>query len=67
MISPGIYKHYKGGRYKVLCSALDKDNDVVMVVYESVLFGTIYVRPLEEFTGFVVQEGNRIPRYVKEN
>jgi hypothetical protein len=65
MISTGLYKHYKGGTYKVHFTALDKDNDVIMVVYESVVHGSIYVRPLSEFTGYIVHEGNRIPRYVK--
>lgn len=65
MIATGLYKHYKGGVYKVHFTALDKDNDVVMVVYENTVHGTIYVRPLEEFTGFVVHEGNRIPRYAR--
>jgi len=65
MISPGIYKHYKGGMYKVHFTAHYKDEDIIMVIYESVVHGTLYVRPLEEFTSYVVEDGNRVPRYVR--
>ncbi len=65
MITPGLYRHYKGGVYKVHFTALDKDRDEIMVVYESAVHGTLYVRPLEEFTGLVVHENNRVPRYAK--
>jgi len=42
-----------------------KDEDIIMVIYESVVHGTLYVRPLEEFTSYVVEDGNRVPRYVR--
>lgn len=66
MIAPGIYKHYKGGEYKVLFTALDKDANEIMVVYESVIYGTYYVRSLADFTDVVEVNGLEVPRYVKQ-
>ena len=41
-----IYSHYKGGRYEVMSLATHTETNEVMVVYRSILFGTVYVRPL---------------------
>lgn len=41
------YKHYKGGTYEVITLATHTESGDVMVVYKSLLFGSIYVRPLE--------------------
>lgn len=42
----GVYCHYKGGMYKVLTLATHTETQEPMVVYQSLLFGSIYVRPL---------------------
>lgn len=51
------YVHYKGGVYKVRHLALDTTEEhpyaKPVVVYQSVEFGTYYVRPVEEFMGKV--------------
>lgn len=44
-----VYKHYKGGLYKVISLALDANTKEEMVIYCSTLFGTTYVRPLKEW------------------
>lgn len=41
------YKHYKGGLYSVITMATHTETNEPMVVYKSLLFGSIYVRPLE--------------------
>lgn len=41
-----FYRHYKGGTYQVISLANHTETDEVMVVYKSINFGTIYVRPL---------------------
>lgn len=41
-----IYTHYKGGKYKVLTLAKHTETGEDMVVYQSLLFGSVYVRPL---------------------
>lgn len=40
------YKHYKGGLYDVISLATHTETEEIMVVYKSVHFGSIYVRPL---------------------
>jgi hypothetical protein len=40
------YYHYKGGVYEVLSLAKHTETNEDMVVYKSLLFGSIYVRPL---------------------
>jgi len=47
---PGsLYKHYKGGIYEVLTLATHTETNEPMVVYQSMLFGSIYARPLSEW------------------
>ena len=41
-----FYRHYKGGTYQVISLANHTETDEIMVVYKSINFGTIYVRPL---------------------
>ena len=38
------YKHYKGGTYEVITLATHTETNEAMVVYKSLLFGSIYVR-----------------------
>lgn len=46
----GIYKHFKGGIYRVLNVAMDSGNPKVkVVVYESLEDRKIWVRKIEEF------------------
>lgn len=47
-IMPGdIYRHYKGGKYKVITLANHSETQEPMVVYQSLSFGSTHVRPLE--------------------
>jgi hypothetical protein len=46
-MTPGIYKHYKGGRYQALMVAqLSEDRGCLVVVYRSLSTGDTWVRPL---------------------
>lgn len=51
------YRHFKGKEYKVLCIALDSDNNDEVVVYEA-LYGRhlIWTMPYELFTSKVDPE-----------
>ena len=45
-----IYKHYKGGKYKILISeAKDCDSLKNVVIYKNIETGIIYTRPVDEF------------------
>jgi len=44
-----LYKHYKGGIYKVLFMAKGSKEDEPTVVYKSVTWGSRHTRPLEEW------------------
>ena len=61
----GIYRHFKGGEYKVLEIARNSnDPKKLMVIYETLYhgeypIGTVWVRPLDEFTGY--KDG--VPRF----
>jgi hypothetical protein len=41
------YKHYKGGTYEVITLATHTETGEKLVVYKSINFGSIYVRPLD--------------------
>ena len=56
MIKPGRYRHYKGGIYKVLFTALDSATNSPVVVYLNELHGTLYTRPLSEFISNILTE-----------
>jgi hypothetical protein len=54
---PGeTYQHYKGGIYEVVCLANNTDTDESLVIYKSLSFGSIYARPLKEWSDNVEME-----------
>lgn len=67
-IQPGIYRHYKGGRYRVLGIARHSETEEPLVVYQA-LYGEhgFWVRPAAMFTETVEVEGHRVPRFAFEN
>jgi hypothetical protein len=45
---PGqVYKHYKGGIYEIISMAVHTETGERLVVYKSLNFGSVYVRPYE--------------------
>lgn len=67
-----VYQHYKGAEklYEVIAIARNADNPnnlevVYMSLYEDSKYpkGTIWTRSLEEFVGFVMQDGTKIKRF----
>jgi hypothetical protein len=44
-IRPGIYRHYKGGRYRVLFTAVHTEAREVLVIYQDVVSGLHWARP----------------------
>ena len=63
-IKPGIYRHFKGNRYKVLYMAKHSETMEEMVVYQA-LYGEmgIWVRPAAMFCETVTREGRTFPRF----
>ena len=49
----GVYHHFKGNDYRVLCIATDSTNLNKVVVYKSLKDGEVWVRPYEEFNSLV--------------
>lgn len=45
---PGeIYKHYKGGTYEIISMATHTETSEKFVVYKSINFGSVYIRPYD--------------------
>ncbi len=63
-IKPGIYKHYKNNKYKVVCEATHSETEEKMVVYQC-LYGDfdMWVRPKSMFTELVEVNGSKVPRF----
>jgi len=60
----GKYTHYKGGKYEVMTMATDTETGEAMVVYKSLLFGSIFVRPLKIWSEKVtLKDGTVKPRF----
>ncbi len=59
---PGVYRHYKGGLYRVLFLARHSEEEVV--VYQA-LYGEkgYWVRPLALFLAPAWVEGRAVPRF----
>lgn len=63
-IKPGIYEHYKGGRYRVIDIARHSETEEWMVLYQP-LYGEqeLWVRPFDMFVETVNIDGNDVPRF----
>lgn len=49
----GIYRHFKGGLYQLMAIAREESTMRLMVVYRSLQDKCTWVRPFNEFFGFV--------------
>lgn len=66
-LTPGIYRHYKGGRYEVIDVARHSESEELLVVYRP-LYGDkeLWVRPLDMFFETVLIDGIEQARFQKE-
>lgn len=64
--TPGRYRHYKGGEYRVLGLARHSESLEPLVVYQA-LYGErgLWVRPAALFTGEVMVGGRRVARFAR--
>ena len=60
------YRHFKGGKYKVLAIGQDSESLTVVVVYQA-LYGDhkVWVRPKEMFDGVVERDGQIMKRFTE--
>lgn len=62
----GVYRHYKGGLYRVVCLAHHSESLEEMVIYESLDSHTGYwARPLSMWEELVTVDGKTQPRFVR--
>ena len=66
MIELGLYRHFKGNKYRVLSIAKHSETQEEMVVYQA-LYGDngIWVRPLWMWDELVEVEGRKVKRFTK--
>ena len=63
-IRPGKYRHFKGGEYQVLGTALHSETGEPMVVYRALYGeGGLWVRPAHMWTEPVARDGYSGPRF----
>ncbi len=70
VVKPGIYQHYKGGKYQVVNEALNTEDKSVNVIYYDLSDKKkFWIRPKENFLEEVEVDGQKTPRfvYVSEN
>lgn len=63
-LTPGRYRHYKGGEYEVLGIARHSESDEQLVVYRCLYDNdSLWVRPLPMFVEKVLIEGKEVARF----
>ena len=64
LLKPGRYKHFKGGEYEVIDTAIHSETDELVVVYRP-LYGeqALWVRPLAMWNETVEYQGELVKRF----
>ena len=63
---PGLYRHYKGGEYRVLGLARHSETLEPLVVYQALYgAGGLWVRPAGMFIETIETGGRRVPRFAR--
>ena len=67
-VRPGVYQHFKGGRYQVFAVVTHSETLEPHVVYRT-LYGDrdLWVRPLAMFTEVIEHAGTRRPRFRRDD
>lgn len=62
-IKTGLYRHFKGGLYRVIGTGLHSETQEQLVVYKSTLDGWIWLRPVSMWSDIVEYEGASVQRF----
>ena len=66
-IRPGIYRHFKGNRDRVLFTARHSETEEELVVYQALYGeGGCWVRPAAMWSEEVERDGKRVHRFTWE-
>lgn len=71
-LKPGIYRHHKGGQYKLIGVGVQESDLSEVVIYQSLhdtpdfKKGTFWVRPLKNFSEIITVDGKATPRFTIE-
>ncbi len=66
-IRPGIYRHFKGNRYRVLFTARHSETEEELVVYQALYGeGGYWVRPAAMWNEEVERDGKKVRRFTWE-
>lgn len=57
------YRHYKGGLYEVLTLATHSETNEPLVIYKSLLFGSVHARPLSMWFEWIKIDGTSVARF----
>lgn len=64
IVTPGRYRHYKGGEYEVLDTVTHSETEESLVLYRPLYGeGRLWVRPVEMFCETVEVGGEPLPRF----
>ncbi len=61
-VKPGMYRHYKGAVYHVLCAAYHTETADPLVIYRAP-DGKVWCRPYDSFMGRVEVSGKMVNRF----
>lgn len=68
LIKPGVYQHFKGNYYEVLCIARHSETTDPMVVYRALYGdGGVWTRPADMWNEIVERDGQTFLRFRKLN
>ena len=63
-LKPGVYRHFKGNLYELLCTAKHSETLEEMVVYRALYGeGGVWVRPASMWDEHVEKDGYSGPRF----
>ncbi len=65
-ITPGIYEHYKGGRYEVIGVGIFETTEEPVVIYKALYeneMSDLWVRPVPSFEETVTVDNVEVPRF----